>query len=126
MINKKAVFNKTALALTAALVLGSTSLAQAYEKLDPATGLRTEFYYAPLSTLEAQGAPINARARAYLRQHPASGNGYYAYGENGGFNARAQAPGPQFDFGASNWRNSQQYVPEFDGTGAPRGPYPFE
>lgn len=126
MINKKAVFNKTALALTAALVLGSTSLAQAYEKLDSATGLRTEFYYAPLSTLEAQGAPINAQGRAYLRQHPTSGNGFYAYGENGGFNARAQAPGPQFEPGVTNWRNPQQHGSEVDGTGAPRGPYAFE
>jgi hypothetical protein len=129
MISK---INKTALALAAALVAGSTSTALAYEALDATTGLRTELYYAPIYQLEQGGAPISAQAKAYLRQHPPHtarrGSGKTAYGKSGGADARAQVPGPVFEpgLGDGNWRSQLRCIPEFDGAGAPVGPYCFE
>jgi len=128
MISK---INKVALALTAALVVGSTSMALAYEKLDPATGLRTEFYYTPLHQLAQEGAPISAQAKTYLSQHPsraARRGGNNAYGSNGGFAARAQVPGPIFEpgLGNGNWRSQLRCMPEFNGAGQQVGPYCFE
>lgn len=113
---------KTAFALVAAAVVaGSASMAQAQEALDANTGLRTEFYYAPIDQLAWQGAPISARARQYLRQYPTTSAGRVEL--QNGFDARAQAvpvePGlsngtPQF------WGNRQG---NFDSSGAPVGPY---
>ncbi|MPZ57940.1 MAG: hypothetical protein GEU91_15865 [Rhizobiales bacterium] len=121
MTNK---IKKTAFALVTALVAGSASMAQAYEARDANTGLRTEFYYAPLDQLERQGAPISAQARQYLREHPASRAA--SAGVRSGFDARAQAPAPQVQPRLSNWANPQWRIQQFDGTGAPVGPYPFE
>jgi hypothetical protein len=66
------MITKIKLALVAALIAGGPSITQAYEALDPTTGLRTEFYYGPLHQLERQGAPISDRARQYLRDNPSS------------------------------------------------------
>jgi hypothetical protein len=128
VINK---INKTALALAAALVVGSVSMAQANEKLDPATGLRTEFYYAPLSQLAQEGAPINAAGRKYMSENPGGRNARARAGNggNGGFNARAQVPGPLFEGGVDNsrsWGNQLRCMPEFNGAGQQVGPYCFE
>ena len=122
------MMKKTAFALVAALIAGSASMAHAYEALDANTGLRTEFYYAPIAQLEQEGAPISARARTYLRQHPQGyagvrrGNGY-SFRNGSAYDARAQVPAPGFEPGFSNWRGQPNCEANFDGSGAPVGPY---
>ena len=106
--------------LVAALVAGSASMASANEVLDTTTGLRTEFYYAPIAQLERQGAPISARARQYLREQGAA-----SAAVPNGLDALAQAPVVMFEPGPSNealafWGNQHQ---RFDSSGAPTGPY---
>jgi hypothetical protein len=120
---------KTAFALVAALIAGSASMAHAYEALDANTGLRTEFYYAPIAQLEHEGAPISAGARTYLRQHPQRygagvrrGNAY-SFPNGSAYDARAQAPVPGFEPGFSNWSGRQNCQANFDSSGAPTGPY---
>jgi hypothetical protein len=115
---------KTAFALVAAAVVaGSASMAQAQQALDGTTGLRTEYYYAPIGDLARQGAPISARARQYLSEHPARSAGRVELPS--GYDARAQAPvlpfGPGLNNGASaSWGSRQG---NFDASGAPVGPY---
>jgi hypothetical protein len=48
---------KTTIAVAAALVVGSTWTAHAYQ-LDPNTGLATEYYYGPISEHAKQGLPV--------------------------------------------------------------------
>lgn len=109
---------KMAFALVAALVVGSASMANAEEVLDATTGLRTEFYYAPIAQLERQGAPISAQARDYVREHG-------SVAVQSGLDALAQAPIVMFEPGLSSeapqFSGNQQS--NFDGTGAPVGPY---
>ena len=114
---------KTALALVAALVAGSASMAQAQEALDGTTGLRTEYYYAPLDQLARNGAPIGVRARQYLGEHPARSAGRVEL--QSGFDARAQVPVQPFDQGLGNGAFQPRYQLEqqFDASGAPIGPY---
>jgi hypothetical protein len=101
--------------------------------LDPATGLRTEFFYAPLAELDRQGAPISQSARQYLRENPQPGSGYGSFARSradDGYNARAQIPSrgePVIELrpwgggsGGCNWNQS-----EHNGAGAPEGPYCF-
>jgi hypothetical protein len=113
----------SAFALAIALVAGSASIATAQEALDGTTGLRTEYYYAPIDQLARQGAPISARARQYLSEQPARSAGRVELPS--GYEARAQAPALPFEPGLSNgavqfWGNSQG---NFDSSGAPVGPY---
>jgi len=122
------VIKKTAFALVAALIAGSASMAQAYEARDATTGLRTEFYYAPLAQLEREGVPMSARAQSYLRQHPQGyadarrGNGY-SFRNGSAYDARAQAPALRFEPGFGNWRGQPNCEANFDSSGAPVGPY---
>jgi hypothetical protein len=48
---------KITIAVAAALVVGSTWTAHAYQ-LDPNTGLPTEYYYGPISDHAKQGLPV--------------------------------------------------------------------
>lgn len=123
------MMKKTAFVLVAALIAGSSSMANAYEARDANTGLRTEFYYAPLAQLERQGAPISSQARAYLRQHPqgyAAGSPYrggYSYRNGSAYDARAQAPLPGYAPAFDAWRGQPNCEANFDSSGAPVGPY---
>ena len=123
------MINKSAFALVAALIASSASMAHANEALDATTGLRTELYYAPLAQLAQEGAPMSARAQAYLRQHPdayaagAPNRGGYAFRNGSAYDARAQAPALGFEPGFSNWRGQPNCEVNFDSSGAPVGPY---
>lgn len=123
------MIKKTAFALVAALIAGSASMAHANEALDANTGLRTEFYYAPIAQLEQEGAPISGRARTYLRQHPdayaagAPTRGVYSYRNGSAYDARAQAPAPGYAPEFNTWRGQPNCEANFDSSGAPVGPY---
>jgi hypothetical protein len=123
------VIKKTAFALVAALIAGSASMAQAYEARDANTGLRTEFYYAPLAQLAQEGAPMSARAQAYLRQHPdayaagAPNRGAYSFRNGSVYDARAQAPALGYAPAFDTWRGQPNCEANFDSSGAPVGPY---
>jgi hypothetical protein len=86
-------------------------MAQAQQALDANTGLRTEFYYAPIDQLARQGAPISARARQYLRQYPTTNTGRVEL--QNGFDARAQAlpVAPGLSNGAVQFWGSQHQPP---------------
>jgi hypothetical protein len=125
---RNAMITKSALVLAAAVVAGCATAAQADYALDANTGLRTELYYQPLTQLEQRGVPIKARAERYATEHAAPyavRHGGAAYPVDNGFNARAQVPGPEFQ-SEFNYRSEPQRTPEFDSSGAPVGPYPFE
>jgi hypothetical protein len=82
----------TKLVLVAAIVAGPSSIAWSQEALDETTGLRTEFFYAPLYQLEEQGAPISTKARVYLWANHQLDAGFAA---NVSFNALASGPRAQ-------------------------------
>ena len=64
------MFNKTSMALAAALIAGSVGFAHADAMTqDVNTGLPSNIYNAPLAELQAQGLPISASAQAYLKAH---------------------------------------------------------
>jgi len=111
------MLTKTKLALVAALIAGSSSIAQANEALDPNTGSRTESYR-PLHEFERQGVPIGDRARQYHGESSTP----FAY-RGGGFDARAQAPRRGRRSGPANCSSNHS---NFGSSGAPSGPYCFE
>jgi hypothetical protein len=64
------MIRNTTLALAALLVAGSTLTANAESMTNDAnTGLFAGYHYGTLADLEAQGLPISASAKKYLKEH---------------------------------------------------------
>jgi hypothetical protein len=144
------------LALVTTLIAGCPMVATANEVPDTTTGLRTEFFYAPLHELAQQGAPISARARQYLADYPtvAYGSGYNAraYAVRRGYHAHTYAAGRDYAAGRGYYAHTyalgsgydalgsgydaRAYAPaqypcafdqsQIDSEGTPVGPYCFE